>query len=155
MCNYSDGNIVVKETIDFLAAVAHENKKSQKNVTLKNNVEFRSCISKFNNTLIDIAEDLDIVMLMYNLLEHSDNYFMISGGLRSYYSNEIDGIDANASQSKSYKFKTKITRKTAKQPPQPKNEEDASTDVREQYKQTAQSLVTTLKCKSYYSTEIS
>ena len=33
-----------------------------------------SCISKVNNTLIDNAQDLDIVMPMYNLLEYSKNY---------------------------------------------------------------------------------
>ena len=45
----------------------------------KNNVPFRSCISKINSTLIDNAEDLDIVMPMCNLLEYSQNYFMTSG----------------------------------------------------------------------------
>ena len=34
----------------------------------------RSCISKGNNTFIGNAEDLDIVMPMYNLLEYSNNY---------------------------------------------------------------------------------
>ena len=38
----------------------------------KNNALFRSCLSKINNTFIDNAEDLDIVMTM--LLEYSDNY---------------------------------------------------------------------------------
>ena len=38
----------------------------------KNNALFRSCLSKINNTFIDNAEDLDIVMAM--LLEYSDNY---------------------------------------------------------------------------------
>ena len=31
-----------------------------------------------NNTFVDNAEDLDIVMSMYNLLEYSDNYSMTS-----------------------------------------------------------------------------
>ena len=38
----------------------------------ENNALFRSCLSKINNTFIDNAEDLDIVMAM--LLEYSDNY---------------------------------------------------------------------------------
>ena len=38
-------------------------------------------LSKISNTFIDNAEDLDIVMPMYNLLEYSDNYFMMSGSL--------------------------------------------------------------------------
>ena len=35
----------------------------------KNNAPFKSFISKPNSTLINNAEDLDIVMPMYNLLE--------------------------------------------------------------------------------------
>ena len=35
---------------------------------------FINCISKINGVKIDNAEDLDIVMPMYNLLEYSKNY---------------------------------------------------------------------------------
>ena len=44
-----------------------------------NNAPFTNCISKMNNVSIDIAEDLDIVMLMYNLLEYSKNYRKTTG----------------------------------------------------------------------------
>ena len=61
LCDYNDAYIVVKATIDFLAAAANENDKAKKNVALKNNAPFRSRISKINNnTLTDNAEDLDI-----------------------------------------------------------------------------------------------
>ena len=60
------------------------------------------------------AEDLDIVIPMYNLLEYSDNYFMTLGSLWNYYKDEIDGVDDIASQVKSFKYKAKIT---GKQPP--------------------------------------
>ena len=43
-----------------------------------------------NNTFIDKAEDLDIVMLMYNLLEYSGNYSMTSGNLWNYYRHEVN-----------------------------------------------------------------
>ena len=82
-CDYSDAYIVVKGTIDFLALAANENNKAEKNVVFKNNAPFTSCISKINSTLIDNA-DFDIVMLMYNLLEYSQNYSMISGILWNY-----------------------------------------------------------------------
>ena len=36
----------------FLAAAANKNDKAEKNFAFKNNVPFRSCISKINNTLI-------------------------------------------------------------------------------------------------------
>ena len=45
----------------------------QEMLIFKNNAPFRSCISKINNTFIDNAEDLDIVMPMYSLLEYSNN----------------------------------------------------------------------------------
>ena len=45
-----------------------------KKLAFKNNTSFVSCISKVINTLIDNAEDLDIVMVMYNLIECSKNY---------------------------------------------------------------------------------
>ena len=47
---------------------------------------FRSCISKINNTLVDNAQNLDI-MSMYNLLEFSDNCSM-RGSFWKYYRDE-------------------------------------------------------------------
>ena len=64
--------------------------KKRKKLTFKNNAPFRSCISKINNTFIDSAEDLDIVMPMYNLLEYSDNYSMALRSLWNYYRDEIN-----------------------------------------------------------------
>ena len=71
-------------TIDLLAAPANENNDARKNVAFKNNAPFRSCISKIKSTLIHNTEDLDIVMLMYNLLEYSQNYSMTSGSSWNY-----------------------------------------------------------------------
>ena len=64
LCDYSDAHIVVKETIDLLVDDANKNDKAEKDFVFKNNAQFRSCISKINNTLIDNAEDLAIVMPM-------------------------------------------------------------------------------------------
>ena len=43
--------------------------KKIKAVAFKNNAPFINCISKINDIKIDHAEDLDVVMPMYNLLE--------------------------------------------------------------------------------------
>ena len=77
LCGYSNVYIVVKGRIMVTGTdnVSRRNKK----LAIKNNAPFRSSISKTNDTLIDKAEDLDIVMPMYNLLEYSDNYSMTSG----------------------------------------------------------------------------
>ena len=95
LCDYSDAYINVKRTRDLLAAAP--NKKAEKNVAFKNNAPFRSCISKINSTLIGNAEDLDIAMPMYNLLEYSQNDSMTSGSLWNFYRDEIDDVDDNAS----------------------------------------------------------
>ena len=65
LCDYSDAYIVVEREI----AVQRDNNANGRNKKLisKNNIPFRSCISKSNNTFIDSAED-HIVMSMYNLL---------------------------------------------------------------------------------------
>ena len=76
--------------------------------------------------LTDNAEDLDLVMLMYNLLEYSDNHSMTSGSLQNYYRHEINDVGYHASNSKSFKYKTKITGKTEARPAQGGN--DASND---------------------------
>ena len=46
----------------------------KKKLVFKNNALFINCISKINGVKIDNAEDLDVVMPMYNLLEYSKNY---------------------------------------------------------------------------------
>ena len=113
LCNYRDVYIVVKEEIDLLATAANENDKDEKNVGFTDNAPFRSCISKINSALIDNVEDLDIVMPMYNLSEYSQNYSMTSENLWNYYRDEIHD---NASDGKSFKYKTKIVGKIQKTP---------------------------------------
>ena len=82
---------VVKGVIN-VRAVASTN-INQRDAAFKSNALFRSCITKISNTLLDNAEDLDIVMPMYNLLEYINNYSMISGSFWNYYRNKIDGAD--------------------------------------------------------------
>ena len=54
-------------------------------MAFKNNAPFTNCISKINNVLIDNAEDLDIVMPMYNLPEYSKTYRKTTVSLWNYY----------------------------------------------------------------------
>ena len=62
LCDFSDAYIVVKGTI----TVAGGGNSSRKNrpLAFKNNAPLIGCILKINNTLIDNAEDLDVVMPM-------------------------------------------------------------------------------------------
>ena len=83
LCDFSDayilvkGNITVNNTAGAGAAANNTNKK----VIFKNCAPFTKCISKINNTQIDNAEYIDIVMPMYNLIKYSDNYSKTSGSL--------------------------------------------------------------------------
>ena len=122
LCDYSDVYIVVKGTIDLVAAAGNEIYKAGKNVAFKNSAPFRPYILKINSTLIDNAEDLDKAMLIYNLLEYSQNYSMTSERWYNYYKGKIDNINDNASDGKSFKHRTKMLGKTEAQPG---NERDA------------------------------
>ena len=85
LCDFSDAYIVVKGTI---TDVRPNNTKRNKATAFKNNAQFINCISKINGVKIDNAEDLDVAMPIYNLLEYSKNYKKTSGSLWSYYRDE-------------------------------------------------------------------
>ena len=86
LCDYS-GDILVSATITVPnTAVGATNKI--KNIVIKNCASFTNCISKINNTQIDNAKDIDVVMPMYSLIEYSDNYSKTSVSLWQYYRDE-------------------------------------------------------------------
>ena len=89
LCDYSNAYIVVKGDIN--PECDNNANKRKKNLAFKNNAPFINCISKINGVKIDNAEDFDVVMPMYNLLEYSKNY---------------------KKQQESFKYKTSITGKT-------------------------------------------
>ena len=86
LCHYSDAYILVKKTITVnnTAAPDDDANNTNKKVLFKNCAPFTNCISEINNTQVDNAKDLDIVMPMYNLIEYSDSYSKISGCLLQY-----------------------------------------------------------------------
>ena len=67
---------------------ANDNAFDEKKLAFKNNAPFINCISKINGVRIDNAEDLDVAMPMYNLLEYSKNYRKTIGSLWNYYKDE-------------------------------------------------------------------
>ena len=117
LCDFNDAYIVVKGNItvnkktftadDFEAPnntaanatatnTANNNAFGEKKLVFKNNAPFINCISKINGVKIDNAEDLDVVMPMYNLLEYSKNDRKTTGSLWNYYRDEPNsGADAN------------------------------------------------------------
>ena len=121
LCDYSDAYILVKGTITIdgagADAAARQADERDKGVIFKNCAPFTNCISEINNTQVDNAKDIDIVMHMYKLIEYSNNYAKTSGSLWQYYRDEPNN---NLADSESFKFKVKITGKT----PNDDNEKD-------------------------------
>ena len=126
LCDYADTYILVNGTITITGSAGPEPNPAapttaaqllvlrqadeiDKGVTFKNCAPFTRCISRINNTEIDNAKDIDIVMSMYNLIEYSDNYSKTSASLWQYYR---DDPNDNITQSESFKSKIKITGKT-------------------------------------------
>ena len=68
LCDYSDAYILVNGTITVTAAEGENNIREKRNkpLILKNNAPFVSCITRINGELIEDANDLDIVIPMYN-----------------------------------------------------------------------------------------
>ena len=98
----------MKENITVTEPV---NAKRNKSVVFMNNASFINCISKINDEQIDNAEDLDVVMPMYNLFEYSKSYKKTTtGSLWNYYRDETS--NPFSSSSESFKYKTRITGNT-------------------------------------------
>ena len=123
LCDYSDAYILVKGTITVKAPGANNganNIRDKRNrpLILKNNAPFVSCITRINGELIEDADDLDIVIPMYNLLEYSKNYRKTVGSLYNYYRDELTNDDndnfakINLVNSEAFKYKNKITGNT-------------------------------------------
>ena len=120
LCNYSDAYILVKGTITVAAPGVNNNAnnirdKRNRPVILKKNAPFVSCITRINGELIEFADDLDIVLPMYNLLEHSKNYRKTIGSLYNYYRDELSDNDDDNNfgnikvvNSNTFKYKNKI-----------------------------------------------
>ena len=114
----SDAYILIKGniTVNNTAAADTDANNTNKKVIFKNCTPFTRCISKINNTEIDNAQCIDIVMPKYNLIEYSYNYSKTSGSLWQ-YCKEIPAIDNNgkivdfngANSTESLNYKTKIT----------------------------------------------
>ena len=121
---------MVKGTITIAGAgvdaAARQADERDKGVIFKNCAPFTNCISEINNTQVDNAKDIDIVMPVYNLIEYSDNYAKASRILWQYYRDEPNNVLAN---SKSFKFKVRITGKT----PANDNEKDVEIMVSLKY----------------------
>ena len=108
LCDFSDACVVVNGNItvtkktftaddidapnsteaNVTATNTANNAFGDKKLVFKNNAPFINCISKINGVKIDNAEDLDVVMPMYNLLEYSKNHKKTTRSLWNNYRDE-------------------------------------------------------------------
>ena len=105
--NYADAYILVKWTITITCVgnddAAKRADERDIGVTLKNWAPFTKCISRINGADIDNAQDIDIVMPMYNLIEYSDNYSKTSRSFWQCYKDDPNDNVANCGSFKSKK----------------------------------------------------
>ena len=106
LCDYAEAYTLVDGTIRADAAI------NATRLPLKNCVPFIKCNLEINDEHVDTAENLDIVMPMYNLIEYSDNYQDSSATLYQYKRDEPpedDTVaDLTADNSDSFKYKIKL-----------------------------------------------
>ena len=74
LCDYSNSYILVSGTITTSNKGTAAVPNNRKTIIIKNCPPFTDCISETNTTPIDNAEENDIVLSMYNLIEYSDKY---------------------------------------------------------------------------------
>ena len=106
-CDHNNTYFVAKERISVTGTNADN--RWNKNPTFKNNDLFKSCLTKINNTVINFAEDLDIVLLMFKLLECSENYSVTLGSLWNYYREKVN-VDANENNATNYRINNNKTK---------------------------------------------
>ena len=109
LCDYSNAYILVKETITAIrtAAQGQPNNGANRKVIFRKCAPFTNYISRINNTQVDDAHDIDVVMAMYNLIEYSDNYSKTSGILWQY--REKAALDANGTKIADFTEENAIT----------------------------------------------
>ena len=108
LCHYGDVYIIVSETITIAGAGADAEAiaadRNNKQAILKNSAPFTDCVTEINKTQLDNAKDLNVVMLMYNLTEYSENYSKTSESLWQYWKD----VPNDPIESESFKFKSKF-----------------------------------------------
>ena len=77
-------------------------------LAFKNCAPFTKCNLEMNDEHVDTAENLDIVMPMYNLIEYSDNYQDSSATLYQYKRDEPPNNNVNLTADNSTSFKYKV-----------------------------------------------
>ena len=109
LCQYSDAYIVVKGTITV--TWANNRERTNRDLVLKPNAPFISCISKI--MAFSLTEYLDVLMRTYNLIEFNKNYSKISGSLWNYRDEISDDTNNNNGPNKKKQHRRNPTQAVA------------------------------------------
>ena len=106
--DYSDSLILVAGDIMVNAV-------NNTDVAFKYCAPFSTFNTEIKNVFIDKAKHICIAMLMYNLIEYSDNYPDTSGSVWQFKRDEVtvNNADLSIKSSQSFKYKADLVRKTS------------------------------------------
>ena len=108
LCDYKNAYILVKGNITVIGHAVTQ-------VAFKTCTQFTKCINKIDGTTVYDAEDLDLVMSMYNLLEYSSHCYDKTGSSWFHSKDEATNFNADIEDNnnfKSIKFKAKLSGNT-------------------------------------------
>ena len=115
LCDYANAYILVTGDITVTAA-------PETQVEFKNCAPFTISITEIDGTTIDDAENLYLIMLLYNVLEYSSNYSETTWNLWLYSKDEATNFNnniANTNNFKSFKYKAKNMERNMEAQPNP------------------------------------
>ena len=113
LCDYSDAYILV------IGDIKVEDVAANTNVAFKNWAPFTRCVTHINDQHVEIAENFNVIMPMYNLIEFSDNYVDSSGSLWQFKTGESpmndheNSLNVALDNSTSFKHKVNLLGKSA------------------------------------------
>ena len=96
LCEYNDSYILVRGDITVTAA-------SETQIAFRNCSPFTKCIKKIDGTAIDDAEDLDLVMSVYNIIEYSSKWSETTGSLWFYSKDEATNFNVDIARDNNFK----------------------------------------------------
>ena len=96
LCEYNDSYILVRGDITVTAA-------SETQIAFRNCSPFTKCITKIDGTAIDDAEDLDLVMSVYNIIEYSSKWSETTGSLWFYSKDEATNFNVDIARDNNFK----------------------------------------------------
>ena len=109
-CDYNDAFLLVRGNTKIA-----ENATAR--IAFKSSAPFTKCITKIDGTKIDETENIDLVMLMYDLFEYRLNYSNTAGSIQFYFKDDAanfnKAIAPDIDNFKSFKYKIKLIGSTA------------------------------------------